>query len=136
MSKYIYKSATELAQLIRTGEATSTEIVKEHIARIKQYNPELNAVVISMEEEALKMAAECDNEAKLGNFRGPIHGVPMTVKEQFWVKGTKSTINFKMLKDWVAPDDALVVERLKNAGAIILGKTGTQFSYFCGKISK
>ena len=56
MSNYIYKSATELAQLIKDGEATSTEVVKEHLARIKQYNPELNAVVISLEDEALRIA--------------------------------------------------------------------------------
>ncbi len=123
MSKYIYKSAIELAQLIKDGEATSIEVVKEHLARIKQYNPELNAVVISLEDEALKIAAECDHEVKVGKSRGPLHGVPMTVKEQFWIKDTKSTLNFKMLKDWVAPEDAVVVKRLKNAGAIILGKT-------------
>ena len=123
MSNYIYKSATELAQLIRTGKATSNEIVKEHLARIKQHNPELNAVVLLLEEESLKTAIECDDEAKQGKFRGPLHGVPMTVKEQYWVKGTKSTLNFKMLKDWVAPEDAVVISRLKKAGAIILGKT-------------
>lgn len=123
MSKHIYKSAIELAQRIKDGEATSTEVVKEHLARIKQYNPELNAVVITFEGEALKIAAECDHEIKLGKSRGPLHGVPMTVKEQFWIKDTKSTLNFKMLKDWVAPEDAVVVKRLKNAGAIILGKT-------------
>jgi len=123
MSKYIYKSAIELAQLIRDRKASSTDIVTEHISRIKQYNSELNAVIISLEEEALKIATECDNEVKLGKSRGPLHGVPMTIKEQFWIKGTKSTLNFKMLKDWVAPEDAVVVKRLKNAGAIILGKT-------------
>ena len=123
MSKYIYKSAIELAQLIRDGEATSLDIVQEHLARIKHYNPELNAVVINLEEEALKVATECDNETKLGKSRGPLHGVPMTVKEQYWIKGTKSTLNSNMLKDWVAPEDAVIVTRLKNAGAIILGKT-------------
>ncbi len=123
MDKYIYKLATELAQLIKTGEATSTEIVKEHLAQIKRHNTELNAVVISLEDEALRIAVECDNEVKIGKLRGPLHGVPMTVKEQYWVKGTKSTLNFKMLKDWVAPDDAVTVKRLKDAGAIILGKT-------------
>jgi len=123
MGKYIYRSAVELAQLIRDGEATSTEVVKEHLARIQQLNPELNAVVELLEDEALKTAAECDAEAKQGNFRGPLHGVPMTVKEQYWVKGTRSTLNANMLKDWVAPEDAVIVSRLRKAGAIILGKT-------------
>ena len=123
MPEYIYKSAIELAHLIKKGRATSTDVVKEHLARIKKFNPELNAVVISLEDEAIKTAAQYDQEMVQGQLRGPLHGVPMTVKEQFWVKGTKSTINFKMLKDWVAPDDAIVVQRLKNAGAILLGKT-------------
>jgi amidase len=123
MSTHCYQSATALAKLIREGKATSTEIVKEHFARIHQHNPSLNAVVILLEEEALKTAAACDQEAKEGNFRGPLHGVPMTVKEQFWVKDTKSTLNFKGFKDWIAPQDAIVVERLRKAGAVILGKT-------------
>jgi amidase len=120
---YIYKSALELAHLIRTGQATSTAIVKAHLDQIDKHNPALNAVVILLREEALQVARECDEEAARGQWRGPLHGVPMTVKEQFWVKGTKCTLNFKMLKDWTAPADALTVERLKQAGAVILGKT-------------
>ena len=120
---HLFKSATELARQIQNGETSSTEIVKEHWAQIKKFNPKLNAVVIFLEEESLKEAALCDEEAKAGIFRGPLHGVPFTVKEQFSVKGTKSTLNSKRLKDWVADEDALVVKRLKDAGAILLGKT-------------
>jgi amidase len=123
MKNFVFQSAAELARLIREGQATSTEIVKEHISHLHKYNPSLNAVVIHLEEEALKTAEECDREAIEGKFRGPLHGVPMTVKEQFWVKGTRSTLNFKIFKDWVAPRDAIVVERLRKAGAVILGKT-------------
>ena len=102
MGDFIYKSATELVELIRNGKATSTEIVKDHLKQIKKHNSTLNAVVILLEDEALKTAAQCDDEAKQGKFRGPLHGVPMTIKEQYWLKGTKSTLNFKMLKDWTA----------------------------------
>ncbi|MEK6194287.1 MAG: amidase family protein [Deltaproteobacteria bacterium] len=123
MGEFIYMSATELARLIRSGKATSTEIVKDHLDRINKLNPTLNAVVIILADEALKTAAACDREAGQGSFRGPLHGVPMTVKEQFWVKGTKSTLNSKMLKDWTAPEDAVIVHRLRKAGAVILGKT-------------
>ncbi len=123
MSQYLFKSATELAQLIRNGDVSSKEIVKEHLAQIKKHNPTLHAVVILLEDESLKEAAKCDEESKMGNFRGPLHGVPITVKEQFSVKGTKSTLNSKRLKDWVADEDALIVKRLKDAGAILLGKT-------------
>ncbi len=123
MEKYIYKSAFELAELIRNGKATSKEIVEEHLAQIQKYNQSLHAVVLLMEDEALKEAQACDAEVEKGNFRGPLHGVPMTIKEQFWLKGAKSTLNSNHLKDWTAEEDALVVSRLRKSGAIILGKT-------------
>ena len=123
MGEFTYRSAIELADLISIGEATSTDIVKEHLARIKEHNPSLNAVIILLEEEALATAEKCDKEAREGHFRGPLHGVPMTIKEQYWLKGTKTTINFKMFRDWTAPEDAVIVDRLKKAGAVIMGKT-------------
>ncbi|MEI6886217.1 MAG: amidase [Bacteroidota bacterium] len=123
MEKFIYKSATELAQLIREGKASSTEIVQEHIERIKNLDGNLNAIVQLYEEEALKTAAECDNEAKQGNFRGPLHGVPVTIKECFWVKGKPSTLNFKMFRNFIAPRDAVIVDRIRKSGAVIIGKT-------------
>jgi len=88
MARFIYKSAIELAEIIKSGQAKSTEIVNEHLEQIKRFNPGLNAVVILLEKEALKEAAECDKEYKEGKIRGPLHGVPMTIKEQFWLKGT------------------------------------------------
>jgi amidase len=123
MNNYIFKSATELSNLVRNGEATSTTIVKAHLDHIREHNPALAAIVFLFEQQAIKEAAACDEEAQVGKFRGPLHGVPMTVKDQFWVKGTKSTLNSKRFKDWEAPEDALVVKRLKDAGAIIIGKT-------------
>jgi len=123
MGRFIYRSAIELADLISSGQATSKEIVTEHLEQIKKFNPALNAVIILLEEEALKEAEQCDEEAREGNYRGPLHGVPMTIKEQYWLKGTKTTVNFKMFKDWIAPEDAVIVDRLKKAGAIIMGKT-------------
>ena len=123
MGHFIYKSAIELADMISSGQATSTEIVKDHLAQINKHNPGLDAVVILLEEEALKEAAQCDEEARQGQYRGPLHGVPMTIKEQYWMKGTKTTVNFKMFKDWTAPEDAVIVDRLRKAGAVIMGKT-------------
>ncbi len=123
MAQYIYKSATELASLIREGKATCSDIVKEHLEQIKKYNNQLNALISIFEEEALQEAALCDKEAKEGKFRGPLHGVPVTIKEQFWIKDKKSSMNFKMLKDFVAPEDAIVVDRIRKSGAIILGQT-------------
>lgn len=123
MNQYIYKSATELAGLIRDGKATSTAIVSAHLERIRSVNGRLNALITVFEEEALQEAALCDKEAEEGRFRGPLHGVPITIKEQFCIKGKKSNTNFKMLKDFVAPEDAVVVDRIRKSGAIILGQT-------------
>ena len=117
MPRFIYKSATELAALIRDGKATSVEIVREHIAQIKKHNDELNAVVIPMFDEALILATLLDEEAKTGSFMGPLHGVPVTIKEQFWIKGLKSTNNAKMFKDFVAPEDSELVKRIKRVTA-------------------
>jgi len=123
MTKFIYNSAINLAKMIRNGEASSVDIVSEHLDRIKKFNENLHAVILLTEEDALKTAEACDREVKEGKFRGPLHGVPITIKEQFWLKGQRSTMNFKMFKDWIAPQDAVLVERVKQAGAIIMGKT-------------
>lgn len=123
MKKYIYKSASELAKLIRDGKATSSDIVKEHLDQIKEHNDKLNAMISIFEDEALREAELCDQEVREGNFRGPLHGVPVTIKEQYWIKGKKSNTNFKMLKDFVAPEDAVIVDRIRKSGAIILGQT-------------
>ncbi|MFD2564779.1 amidase [Aquimarina rubra] len=123
MNNYLFKSASELASLIRNREATSSAILQSHLEHIHKHNPRIGAIVVLLEEQAVKEAEACDREAEAGKFRGPLHGVPMTVKEQFWVKGTKSTLNSNRFKDWEAPEDALVVKRLKDAGAIIIGKT-------------
>ena len=120
---YIYRTAHELAQLIREGQVTSVEIVKEHLNRIKERNGELNAFVNLFEEEALAVAAERDQQAQQGIFLGPLHGVPVSIKEQFWIKGKSTTINSKLHKDFVAPEDAVIVDRIRKSGAVILGHT-------------
>jgi amidase len=123
VQQYIFEPAHELARLIREEQATSTDIVKEHVARIKERNSALNAVVALFEAEALTVAAERDRQAREGAFLGPLHGVPVTIKEQFWIQGKKSTINATMHKDFVAPEDAVVVDRIRRSGAVILGHT-------------
>jgi amidase len=118
-----HSSALALARQVARGELTSSDLVRAQLARIRQLNPTLNAVVVLQEEQALQEAAACDQEAQRGALRGPLHGIPMTVKEQFWVRGTPSTLNTKLMRGWVAAEDSLTVTRLKKAGAIILGKT-------------
>ena len=123
MPQYIYRSAHELARLIRDGHATSVDIVKEHVDWIKERNGGLNAIVALFEAEALATAAERDRQTRDGSFLGPLHGVPVTIKEQFWIQGKKSTINATMHKDFVAPEDAVIVDRIRKSGAVLLGHT-------------
>ena len=123
MNTYLYKSAIDLASLIRKGEVTSHDIVKAHLEQIKKHNDKLNALISIFEEEALQEANKCDNEARKGRIKGPLHGVPITIKESFWVKGKHSNTNFKMLKNFVAPEDAVVVNRIRQSGGIILGQS-------------
>ena len=123
MEKYIYRSACELAQLIREGRATSVAIVQEHVTRIKERNGELNAFVSLYEEEALATAAERDRQTQDGIFLGPLHGVPVSIKEPIWIKGKPSTVNAKLYKGFVAPEDAVIVDRIRRSGGVILGKT-------------
>jgi fatty acid amide hydrolase len=102
-----------------------------HIRRIEQVNPQLNAVVISLFDQARKEADAADNRQHQGNVLGPLHGVPITIKEQFLVKDTATTFGVLNLKDHRATEDGPLVKRLREAGAIILGKTNTsQLLYY------
>ena len=123
MKQFIYKPANELAHLIQQGKAKSVDIVREHLAHIREHNDKIHALISIFEEEAIQEASKCDQEAEEGKFRGPLHGVPVTIKEQFWIKGKNSNTNFKMLKDFVAPEDAVIVDRIRKSGGILLGHT-------------
>lgn len=125
--RFHYRSATELAAMIRSGEATSTQIVQAYIARITNHNHRYNALIHLRAEEALAEAARADAAIARGDTAlGPLHGVPITIKEQFWVKGSPSTLNAKMF-GFTAPEDGALVQSLKRAGAIILGTTNVPF---------
>ncbi len=126
-ARYLHRSATELAAMIRSGEATSTEIVRAHIARIKNHNHRYNALVWLREAGALEDAARADRMIANGDTAlGPLHGVPITIKEHYWVKGSPSTLNAKQF-GFIAPEDGAMVHSLKRAGAIILGTTNVPF---------
>tara|TARA_Y100000590_G_scaffold218534_1_gene247449 strand:+ start:1897 stop:3303 length:1407 start_codon:yes stop_codon:yes gene_type:complete len=116
-------SASKLAELIRNNVASSEEVVEAHVSRIKKVNPRLNAVVVLTEKSALKSAREADALTKKSKSLPPLHGVPITIKDAFEVAGVVSTGGTLGRKDYVPDKDAIAVKRLKQAGAIILGKT-------------
>ena len=118
-----FGSATQLAADVREGRTTSEALTTAYAARIREHNPALHALVQSDEERALRDARVRDSEVNSGHARGPLHGVPVTVKESFDMEGLRTTVNFRRLADNVARSDSYVVRRLREAGAVILGKT-------------
>ena len=117
--------ACDLAAGIRKGEFSCREAVTSVLERMQAKNPELNAVVIDMSEQALAQAKTADDMVRSGIQLGPLHGVPMTVKVNVDVKGQPNSNGLKALANFMAPDDAAVVSNLKKAGAIIFGITNT-----------
>ena len=123
MNDIVNLSATQIAQEIKAGKVSAREVVDAHIGRIEAVNPRINAVVIPLFEEARKGAEAADAAQKRGDALGALHGVPITIKEQFLVKWTATTLGLPSQKDHRAEDDGPLVKRLREAGAIILGKT-------------
>ena len=113
----------EIAPLIRKKQISPLELTRRYLERIKTLNPVLNAYLAMTEEGALAAAKRAEREITKGNYRGPLHGIPFSIKDNIAVKGATTTAGSKILSDWVPDFDATVVERLKEAGAIILGKT-------------
>ena len=116
-------SAVEAAEKIRLGEMTSFELTQQCIDRIKEVDPEVNAVVIPLFEQALEAARRMDELAAEDKYLGPLHGVPISVKECFFVADTDSCLGVEGLTNRPSEEDGRMVQRLKEAGAVVLGKT-------------
>jgi fatty acid amide hydrolase len=123
MEAITHLGASELAKKIRDGEVSAQEVTEAHIQRTEAVNGKLNAVVIPLFEDARKQAEEADQKQKLGKPLGLLHGVPVTIKDQFHVKGLPTTFGVARLKTQIADEDGPMVAALRGAGAIILGKT-------------
>jgi amidase len=115
--------AAELAEAIRFRQVSSQEVIEAHLRRIDMVNGSINAVVVVLAEQALKAAESADSAVKAGMEVGPFHGVPFTVKENIDVAGTPTTQGLKALTNAYPSRDAPIVERLKAAGAIPIGRT-------------
>jgi fatty acid amide hydrolase len=116
-------SAVALAKQIADRAVTATEVVDAHIARIEQVNRVLNAVVVPLFDEARAAAKAADEAIAAGHILGPLHGIPITIKECFHVAGTVSSIGVDRFREEIIQTDGPLVKRLRTAGAIILGKT-------------
>src|SRR6188474_3963430 len=122
-----FTGAAKLARLIRTRKASATEVMRAFIAQIERVNPRVNAIVTFLPELALREARALDR--RLAKQRtvspGPLAGLPIAYKDLVATKGIRTTFGSPIYRDHVPAEDALLVERLKSAGAITLGKTNT-----------
>jgi Asp-tRNA(Asn)/Glu-tRNA(Gln) amidotransferase A subunit family amidase len=117
-----FATVPQLAELLRTRKVSSTELTKMYLARLKRYGPKLLCIVTLTEELALKQAADADAEIKSGKYRGPLHGIPWGAKDLFATKGIKTTWGAEPYRDQVIDYDSTVVERLRDAGAVLVAK--------------
>ena len=123
----LFKSATELTDAIRNGEITSLELLNQFVENIERNNDRINAVVAINETAARARAAEADKALAEGQNWGPLHGLPMTVKDVFEVVGMPTTSGDPKLKNYLPQQNAIAVQRLIDAGAIIFGKTNIPY---------
>ena len=115
--------ALDLAEMIRSRQVSSVEVVRAHLERIETVNPHVNAIVRVLGDEALEAAARADRAVADGDEVGALHGVPCTVKENIDLAGTPTTQGIAALAEAVADRDAPIVERMRAAGAIPIGRT-------------
>jgi amidase len=121
-----FKDAVELARLLRAREISATEVMTAFLGQIKRVNPQVNAICTFIgEEAAMRAAKEADERVAKGHAPGPLHGLPHAVKDLVATAGIRTTQGSPIYQDFVPTEDALMVQRLKAAGAIIIGKTNT-----------
>ncbi len=124
---YVFYTAGEMAEAIRQGQISSQELVRIHLSHIYLHNPKLNAIVILDEQGALNRASEADKAIERGEIWGPLHGVPITLKDHFAVRNMRTTNAHPDMSEQLTLFDATVASRLQAAGAVILGKTNMPY---------
>ena len=117
-----FLTASQLSNLIETKEVSPVEATEAYLDRIEEVDPKLNSYITITGEQAVESARQAEQEIAAGKHRGPLHGVPMAVKDQFNTAGVLTTGGSSILKDNVPSEDATVIAKLKEAGAVMLGK--------------
>lgn len=123
MQDMCLRSARELAGLIRTREVTAVEVMQAHLDRIERVNPAVNAIVTLDAEGALTRAAAADRDLAEGKRVGPLHGLPIAHKDTHFTAGMLTTFGCRLFADHIPERDELIITRIRNAGAIPIGKT-------------
>jgi amidase len=117
--------AVEMARLIRTKALSAREALAAHLRQIERVNPAVNAIVTLVAERAMELARQADEHLSRGDIVGPLHGLPIAHKDLQLTKGIRTTYGSPIFKDFVPTEDSLLVERLRRAGSILVGKTNT-----------
>ena len=130
MDNMLHLPITALANLIRTGEISPVELIESAFAEIDRRNPRLNAFITLCREESLKGARQAEREIREGHIRGPLHGIPIALKDIIHVTGAPTRCGAKSFSIDPSQPDATVTARLRTAGAILIGKTNLhEFAY-------
>ncbi len=127
-----YMPAVEMAGAVKTKKLSSVEIMDAVLQRIERLNPKINAYCTLLAESARKQAEEAETRVMKGEELGPLHGVPVSIKDLTFTKGVRTTFGSKIYENFIPEQDAIIVERLKAAGAIMIGKTNTPEFGFMG----
>ena len=125
MNEICFLSALELQKRLRRKELSAREVLDAHLKQIERVNPKVNAIVTLLPEQARERAQQADESAAKGQFLGPLHGLPIAHKDLVDTKGIRTTYGSPIFRDHLPEVDALIVERIRQAGAILLGKTNT-----------
>lgn len=123
---------SELAREIKSRRISPVEVVRSVLARIDKLEPHLKAYITIDREGALKAAQTAERRVKRGNYAGPLHGIPISLKDLYQTKGLRTTGGSKILQEWVPEEDATAVAKLRQAGAVIVGKTNLHEFAFGG----
>ena len=125
-----FLSIEEAGRLLRKKEISPVELVDAALARIERGNPMLNAFLTIVADEARRQASAAERAIRRGDAGGPLHGIPISLKDNFWTRGIRTTAGSKILANFVPDEDSIVASRLAHTGAILLGKTNMhEFAY-------
>jgi amidase len=124
-SDICFLSAVEMAALIRRKKLSAAEVMTAHLKQIERVNPKVNAIVTLVADQAMAGARKADEAQARGTMLGPLHGLPVAHKDLIETAGIRTTYGSPIYKDNVPAEDAILVERIRNAGAITIGKTNT-----------
>ena len=121
-SEIPFLSIAEASRLIAARQLSTVEVVNAHLERIDQTDERLNSFITLLRDESMAAAKEAEGAIQAGDYLGPLHGIPIGLKDLYYTKGVRTTIGSKILRDFVPEYDAAVTERFKQAGAILMGK--------------